>query len=88
MKVITEKQYCDRCGKELQQHDYYSNIFKCHDLRLKFYRLKFLGMPYRWSKSADIENKYFYDVDKHKVLCPECAEEFVQWWEAKGEKND
>ena len=84
MKKVVITEYCDRCKMELPRSKIYHNVFSSDHLHIKFDRIKFSGLPFRWSKDEKISTRYITEEEKHFVLCPACAREFCEWWERKG----
>lgn len=88
MKKVVVTEYCDRCKKELPRSKVYHDIFSSDCLNIKFDRIRFSGIPFRWSKDSEINTKYVTEEEKYFVLCPTCSREFCEWWELKGEENN
>ena len=88
MKKIVITEYCDRCKKELPRDKTYHSLFSSDRLDIKFDRIRFSGIPFRWSKEDAIDTRYITEEEKYFELCPTCSREFCEWWEAKGEEND
>ena len=88
MKKVVVTEYCDRCKKELPRDKTYHDMFSSDRLDIKFDRMKFSALPFRWNKKAEINTKYITEEEECFVLCPTCAREFCEWWELKGEEND
>lgn len=88
MKKVVVTEYCDRCKKELPRSKMYHDMFSYDRLDIKFDRIRFSGIPFRWSKKDKINTRYITEEEKYFELCPTCAREFCEWWEAKGEENN
>lgn len=84
--VITE--YCDRCKKELPRDKTYHDMFSYDRLDIKFDRIRFSGIPFRWRAADKINTKYVTEEEKYFVLCPTCSREFCEWWELGDKTNE
>ena len=87
MKKVVITEYCDRCKMELPRSKIYHDIFSFDHLNIKFDRIRFSALPFRWAKDSKISTRYITKKDELFVLCPTCAKEFCEWWELKGEEK-
>ena len=61
------KTFCDRCGREITTDREYGWLSH----RVKYSTISFWAPHHK--------DKWTHDDDKY--LCPQCEEEFVQWYE-------
>lgn len=87
MRKVVVTEYCDRCKKELPRSSICHDTFSSDRLDIKFDRIRFSGIPFRWSKDEKISTKYVTE-EKYFVLCPTCSKEFCEWWELGDRTNE
>lgn len=82
MKVTISKEYCDRCGTEIELNKMWSNKPIRFPLNTKIKLITICAKPWRFKKETDITDMYLGE-DHYQTLCPTCGKEFVEWWEEK-----
>lgn len=82
MYVTIKKEYCDRCGIEIDLRSPLSSKPYRFALRKKIRLIEFSAMPWRFKKDSKITENY-YEEEHYQTLCPSCGQEFVEWWEEK-----
>ena len=85
MRVVTEKEYCDRCGAEIPKYkgDNSTRWFSLHYMTT---RIKFFQLPWKCNSEEGICG-CTSDERTYKIICSKCAKEFVEWWNEKNVKT-
>lgn len=87
MRVTIKKEYCDRCGIEIELNKIYGNKPIRFPLDTKIRLITICARPWRFKKEADITDMYLEEGHYH-TLCPSCGKEFVEWWEKKEDDKE
>ena len=85
MKVVTEKEYCDRCGAEIPKYKS-DNSARWFSLRYMTTRIKFFQLPHKRGTEDNIVGRTL-DENHYEIICSKCAKEFCEWWELKDTNN-
>ena len=82
MKVTVNREYCDRCGTEIELNKIWSGKPIRFPLNKKIRLITFSARPWRLKKDEEITDQY-YEEGHYQTLCPTCGKEFIEWWEEK-----